>query len=330
MTVTIVASTKPGTGKTALAACLAARFTATGQKIGVAKAFTAVEDDPDAAAFRSLLPDAAAATPVRYSGEVPGDEETDEAIERLEELARGRDAAVIEGLAGAPGPNLSLARALDGRVVLVAPFGDDPAAQARSYEERLAGVVINSVPRYKLRGFVNGSRKRTEEADVPYLGWIPEDRRLLAPSVRDLAGQLEGEFVVCESHADRLIDNVLIGGMVREWASFYFGSRHNVGVLVRGDRPDIQLAALQTGTVRALILTTGVRPIEYVYYEAERLGTPVVVVEADTHRAAAMLETAVGRARFDHPDKLARYLELAEDRLDFGALDAALAQPVTG
>ena len=103
-----------------------------------------------------------------------------------------------------------------------------------------------------------------------------------------------------------------------------------MAVLVRGDRPDIQLAALQTGTVRALILTGGVRPIEYVYHEAERLGTPVVVVPTDTYQAAAKLEAAVGQARFDHPDKLARYQELAEGRLDFAALDAALAQPATG
>jgi len=330
MAIFIVASTKPGTGKTALAACLAARFAATGQRIGVAKAFTRVEDDPGAATFRNLLPDAAAAAPVQHTGDVPGDGEAREAIERLQELARGVDAVVIEGLAGAAGLNLSLADALDGRVVLVGLPGDDAAAGAASYGDRLAGVVINSVPRYKVRAVVNGSRRRFEDAGITYLGWIPEDRRLAAPSVRDLAGRLEGEFVVCEEHADRLIDNVLIGGMVHERASFYFGSRQNVGVLVRGDRPDIQLAALQTETVRALILTTGVRPIEYVYYEAERLGTPVVVVPADTQGAAEKLETAVAEARFDHPEKLARYLELAAEHLDLASLDAALAQPVTG
>ena len=330
MTVTIVASTKPGTGKTALAACLAARFAAGGQKIGVAKAFASVEDDPDAATFRNLLPDAATATPVRYAGDLPGDGEAGEAVERLQELARGRDAVVIEGLAGAAGLNLSLADALDGRVVLAGLPGDDAAAEAKSYGGRLAGVVINCVPRYKVRTLVNGSRRRFEDAGITYLGWIPEDRRLAAPSVRDLAGHLEGEFVVCEEHADRLIDNVLIGGMVHEKASFYFGSRQNVGVLVRGDRPDVQLAALQTETVRALILTTGVRPIEYVYYEAERLGTPVVVVPADTHSAAEKLEAAVAESRFDHPDKLARYLELAAEHLDLTSLDAALARPVTG
>jgi len=330
MAAVIVASTKPRAGKTALAACLVARFAGAGWKTAVAKAFAAGEDDPDAAAFRNLLPDAAGADPVRFSGDLPGDGETGEAIERITALAHGRDAVVIEGLAGAAERNLSLARALEGRVVLVAPFGDDPVAEARAYGGHLAGVVVNSVPRHKVRAFVNGSQGRLQEADVPYLGWIPEDRRLIAPSVRDLAEHLEGEFVVGEDNGGRLIDNVLIGGMVHEGGAFYFGSQQDVGVLVRGDRPDIHLAALQTETVRALILTEGVQPIEYVYYEAERLGTPVVVVPADTHGAAAKLEMAVGQGRFDHPDKLARYLELAEERLDFSALDSALAQPVTG
>ena len=330
MTVAIVASTKPRAGKTAFAACLAARLIAAGQKTVVAKAFATVEDDPDAAAFRNLVPDASGTDPVRFSGDLPGDEKTGEAIGRIEALVRDRDAAVIEGLAAAPEQNLSLARGLNGRVVLVVPFGDDPVAAAQAYGDRLAGVVVNSVPLYKIRTFENGSRIRLEEAGIPHLGWIPEDRRLTAPSVGDLAEYLEGEFVVREEHRGRLIDNVLIGGMVHEGGSSYFGSRQNVGVLVRGDRPDIQLAALQTETVRALFLTKGVRPIEYVYYEAERLGTPIVVTSADTHRAAAKLEAAVGQTRFDHPDKLARYLELAEGRLDFAALDAALAQPVTG
>lgn len=328
MAAIIVASTRPAAGKTALAACLAARAVGAGRKTAVAEAFAAVQED--AAAFQSLVPDAATAAPVRYSGGLPGDGETGEAVGRLEELARSREYVVIEGLAGAPEQNLSLARSLGGRVVLVAPFGDAPAVEARSYGGLLAGVVVNSVPRYKTRAFANGSAAGLEESGIPFLGWMPEDRRLVAPSLRGLAAHLEGEFVACENQGDRLIDNLLIGGMVHQKAPFYLGSWQDVAVLVRGDRPDIQLAALQTETVRALILTGGVRPIEYVYYEAERLGTPIVVVAADTHRAATRLETAVGQARFDHPDKLARYLELAEGRLDFAALDAALAQPATG
>lgn len=330
MAAIIVASTRPAAGKTALVACLAARATAEGRKTAVAQAFAAVQEDAGAAAFQNLVPDAATAAPVRFSGAVPGDEETGEAIGRLEELASSRDYVVIEGLASATEQNLSLARALNGRVVLVAPFGDAPVVEARSYGGLLAGVVVNSVPRYKTRAFANGSPAGLEESGIPFLGWIPEDRRLVAPSLRGLAGHLEGEFAACEKHGDRLIDNLLIGGMVHQKASFYLGSRQDVAVLVRGERPDIQLAALQTETVRALILTGGVKPIEYVYYEAQRLGTPIVVVPADTHQAAAKLEAAVGQARFDHPDKLARYLELAEGRLDFAALDAALAQPVSG
>jgi len=329
MAAIIVASARPAVGRTTLAACLAARAAGDGRKTAVAQAFASTEGDAGAA-FQDLVTDAATVAPVRYSGSLPGEKETGEANGRLGELARDREYVVIEGLAGGPKQNLSLARSLDGRVVLVARFGDAPEPEARSYGDLLAGVVVNSVPRYKTRAFANGSPAGVGESGIPFLGWIPEDRRLVAPSLRGLAAHLEGEFVVCEEHGDRLIDNLLIGGMVHQKAPFYLGSWQDVAVLVRGDRPDIQLAALQTETVRALILTGGVRPIEYVYYEAERLGTPIVVVPADTHRAAARLEAAMEQARFDHPDKVARYLELAEGRLDFAALDAALAQPATG
>ena len=330
MSVLIVASTKARAGRTALAACLAARFVQAGGKTALAKGFAAADDDPDAAAFRKLVPEAVSAEPVVCAGSAPTDEEVAEAAKRLKGLARGRDAVVVEGPAGAPECSLALARALGGKVVLIVPPGDDPAAEARPYDGHLAGVVVNPVPRYRVRTSPQASRELCEGASVPFLGWLPEDRRLVAPSVRALAERLEGEFVVWEENADRLIDHILIGGLVRESAPFYFGSRENVAVLARGDRPDMQLAALQTGTVGALLLTQGARPIEYVFYEAERLGIPVAVVQADTHEAAARLGAVLEGVRFDHPDRLARCLELVEQGLDLAALDPALARPVTG
>jgi len=330
MAVLIIASTEPGAGKTALAAGLVSRFASAGQKAGLAKAFATSDDDPDAAAFKLLVPDAPGSEPVLFSGDAPDDAAVKEAAERLGALAQGRDTVVVEGFGGASAQMSALADALDARVVLVVPFGGDPASEAGSYGDRLAGVVVNRVPRYRTRAFENGSGNPLDDPDVGYLGWMPEDRRLMAPSLRDLAADLGAEFAAAETHAHRLIDHVLIGGFLRDWAPHYYGTRENVGVLVRGDRPDLQLAALQVDTVQALILTKGIQPIEYVYHEAERTGKPVVVAPEDTHRTAAQLETAVARARFDHPDKLARCVELLEGRVDLAALDPALAAPATG
>ena len=44
---------------------------------------------------------------------------------------------------------------------------------------------------------------------------------------------------------------------------------------------------------------------------------------------ALRLEGLMDKIRFDHPDKLARMRELADEHLDLYALDSALSQPVT-
>ena len=98
-----------------------------------------------------------------------------------------------------------------------------------------------------------------------------------------------------------------------DWGPHYFGSKENVGVVVRGDRPDVQLAALQTDTVRALVLTKGIPPIEYVYYEANQRGIPVVVVPDDTAAAAAKLDSLLPLIEFDHEDKLKRVVRVDQD-----------------
>ena len=55
----------------------------------------------------------------------------------------------------------------------------------------------------------------------------------------------------------------------------------NKAVIVRGDRPDLQMAALNTSTA-CIVLTKGVEPIEYVRYEAEQEEVSLIVVETDT------------------------------------------------
>ena len=176
---------------------------------------------------------------------------------------------LVEGSSGDPMADLKLAEKTDALVVLVCGYNDDVPAAAAPYGSRLAGVIINNVPIYRRNELDSRIAPQISAAGIKLIGWLPEDRRLLAPTVDLVAEHLDGILAVCPENKDRLIDNFLIGGLVLDWGPHYFGSKENVGVVVRGDRPDVQLAALQTDTVRALVLTKGIPPIEYVYYEAE-------------------------------------------------------------
>ena len=251
-------------------------------------------------------------------------------IEQDGDIAASRSSLdVVEGSSGDPNADLRHAEETDALVVLVCGYNDDVPAAATPYGSRLAGVIVNNVPLYRRNEFDTRIAPQIAAAGIKLIGRLPEDRRLLAPTVDLVAEHLDGTLAACPENTNTLIDNFLIGGLVLDWGPHYFGSQENVGVVVRGDRPDVQLAALQTDTVRALVLTKGIPPIEYVYYEADQRGIPIVVVPDDTAAAAAKLDTLLPRIEFDHEDKLKRVVELIESHLDLDAIRSAASQPAT-
>ena len=220
--------------------------------------------------------------------------------------------SIIEGSAGDPEADVALAEKLDASIVLVAELDEDVAAAVPGYGQRLAGVVLNKVPRYRE---VHAERMLAALSDdgVKCLGWVPEDRRLAANTVESVIAHLEGRLVFDINTTTELVDNVLIGGLVLDWGPFYFRSQENTCVVVRGGRPDVQLSALQSETTRAMVLTGGDKPIDYVFYEARTKRIPLIVVDGDTNSTMAALD-AMAPAGFTHPDKLGRMSELIAER----------------
>lgn len=316
----IVAATSPGAGKTALTAAIADHLSGNDRKVTAATGWSGSE----ASDLKATLGENASTGPLTGSSGSVAD-----VASKVGELSVAGQVLIIEGKTGNNEDNLALAEETDGLVLLVGTPSDDILHAASSYGSRLAGVVINAVPLYQSHDVESRIVPELKQANINVVGWIPEDRRLLAPTLGLVAEHLSADIILNEEESGRLIDNFLIGGMVLDWGPFYFGSKENVGVVVRGDRPDIQLAALQTETVQALVLTKGARPVEYVIYEATQRGVPLVMADGSTEETAARLEGLQEKIRFDHPEKLVRIRELASERLDLDALDAALSQPVT-
>ncbi|MEE8046549.1 MAG: DRTGG domain-containing protein [Dehalococcoidia bacterium] len=318
MATLIIASISDRSGKTAIAAALAARLGTDEAPVAVGKASDgSASGDADAAVFASLLPQ----NPV-VSGAVG------EIAANISNAAGKSKIVIVEGSSDTSS-NLELANATDGLVLLVVRYGEGIAAVAKEYGARLAGVVINGLPRYRAEDADGTISADLEAAGTRLLGSIPDDRRMLAPKLGQVAEFLGGQFLSGEEGSEQLHDNFLIGGLVLDWGPFYFASRQNTGVIVRGDRPDVQLAAIQTDTTRALVLTKGVRPVEYVIYEAAQRNIPIVVVPGNTHDVAEQLEGLQPQVGFDHADKLARMVELISEHVDISALEDQLAQPAT-
>ena len=239
----------------------------------------------------------------------------------------GSSISVIEGTSGDPEADFNLAEEIDANVILLAGVEDDLHQAVKALGNRLAGVIINKVARYR---DVHADRmiESLSNEGVNCIGWIPEDRRLAASTVDTVISHLEGELAFAIDTTSELVDNVLIGGLVLDWGPFYFRSQDNTCVVVRAGRPDVQISALQSETTRAMVLTGGERPIDYVFYEARTKRIPLILVGGDTYATMDALDE-MEPTGFSHPEKLSRMSQLLSERSIIDPILDLVAQPPT-
>ena len=307
MAVLAVTSDTPSAGKTAFCAALTHYVRGNGKKAAVHKPVEPAED-ADIAAYRKLLGQG-----MNGAGRLP------------EDAARENDLLLVEVPSWMSNQDsIRLVEDLDANVVGIVGYRPDLEAQdvtsmQETYGGRLLGVVINGRTRYKGRDVTRRLLPSVEQTGVSVLGVIPEDRTLLGVTVSEIAAHLDGRIITDEGDAKGLVEHFLVGGLGLDKGIEYFEIRERKAAVVRGDRPDIQMAALQTPTA-CLLLTKGIPPIEYVLYEAEEQEIPIVLVEPDTIPVMESLATIQDRSRFDHPDKLARFGQLLTEHADLDAI----------
>ncbi len=284
MSVLYIASSQPGAGKTAVSTTLARHIGDSGKKATLVQ-----ENDPAA-------------------------------IGAAVDAAKDADLVIVEALDDAPN---DLVDSLDAKVVLVVPFESaSPEALStivKDFGDRLLGLIVNGQTLYKSTETAANVVPSLTDAGMHVLGVIPEDRRLLSITVGQLAEHLDGRFLVHEDRTDGLVEHFLIGGLGLDSGEVYFGLKQHKAAIVRGDRPDIQMAALATPTA-CLIVTNGIEPIEYVTYEADLEEVPVVLVESDTLDTMAALNDVQTHANFDHPDKVRRFDDLLKEHVDLDSI----------
>ena len=327
MSVLYIAGTEQGAGVTALAAATARRLAEQGRNVSLVKPLRLVDEgspagpDPDAEFYAKATPGSASpngrpleATAAQLAGD-PG------LVRRAAETVAALDgdgrSVIVDGLAaGADTAEASaaLAHALNARVIVAGRYqpsmtGEELRQACDGFGESLAGVVLNRVYRHRAHDATARLGPAIEAGGVRVLGAVPEDRRMLAPSVRDLAEHLDGEFLLFPERGDSLVEYVMTGGWFLDQGVHVFSRRDNKAVVVRGDRPDLQMAALETSTV-CLVLTGGINPIQYVTYHAEQEETPLVQVPHSTLETLQRLHTVDQRVSVRHAEKVARYAEL--------------------
>lgn len=329
-----VSSDKPGAGKTATALALVSVLRQKGMKAGYFKPFCVnPHSDADVDFAKSMSGDSQVGAldpvPLRVT-EInhPTPAVVVEQAQAAVAAAKDLDALVVEGPSLSVGDeDLSdishhLSCGLNAKVVAVldyktGPYTDEMSRITETFRDDLLGVFVNRVIRHRLRevGQMLGAKA---------LGVVPEDRLMLSVSLNQVAEALNGSWIWGEEQGESLVERYLIGGNFMDSGDNYFNRMDNKAVIVRGDRPDIQLSAL-TGPVTGMINTGGHKPVEYLLHEVEQLDVPLMVTPHRTAAAVEALGGALNDANPYHPRKVARFLQLLRTHCNIDAvLDEAL------
>lgn len=334
MTVLYIAGQQPGTGATAVSAALAVAWRRAGKSVALVKpAFLDGDPAGTTALFAQITGVATGADPVMASGGEFTPAQMDAIAKEVKTLASGVDVVLVDGLprTDADGNKVAasaqLAQRLGAVVLGVLPYTRSDGAGAavawrEAFGDALQGVVVNRRTRYAGHDAHESLVPLLQDAGVPVLGTVPEERGLLAPSLAQVAEHLGGKFYV-SPYDDVLIEHFLIGGLILEWGVNYFNRFPNQAVIVRANRPDIAMAALSC-TPACVVLTGGSEPAQYVYQRAQDEEVPLLAVDTDTIATAEALESLQDHVHVHHPAKAERFADVLTECLDWDALESAI------
>jgi BioD-like phosphotransacetylase family protein len=305
-----IVSVEAAAGKTAICAGLAINLVNQGKKVGYLKPqATESGTDGDIAFMKKVL----------GTGDVVN----------APDVIKGRDIVLVEGGLGdkaadaASQVTYGAVKEMQARAIAVAAYTGQASEYIDVYKgfgENLLGVVLNKVPASQLKSVKEKATAGFGAAGLKLLGVIPENRFLMAISVGELADIVQGKILNNPEKSGELVANYMLGAMVVGSGLDYFGRKSAKAAIIHQDRPDMQLAALETPT-SCLVLCGDSRPPVYnVFQKAESRGIPVISTGASTTDIIAGIEEALLKARLHQEQKLTGLAEIIKQNLDIKAL----------
>jgi BioD-like phosphotransacetylase family protein len=301
LAVLFIVSTEEAAGKTALCAGLAINFSNDGGKVGYVKS----ADGGDTA----------------FMKQVPGADIVDGTD------LKGYDVVLMEGRLGKSADEevsraaYAAAEKTKAKVIAVEVYpGGANSDVYQGFGGSFLGVVLNKVPASQLKRVQEEAGARFEAAGIKLLGVIPENRVLMAITVGELAASLGAKILNSEGKSDELVENYMLGALVVDSGLDYFGRKSRKAAIMRQDRPDMQLAALETATT-CLVLGGGEKPpIPSVLYKAESKGIPIIASGAAINDIVAVIEGTLLKTRLNQTKKLPKLAETVRQNLNIKTL----------
>ena len=303
MGVLYIVSVEEAAGKTAIAAGIGINLVNAGKKVGYLKPQAAEKGvaDGDITFMRKTLG------------------QTD--IVNAPDIIEGRDTVLVEARLGSKATDAAskdaygAAKEMKAKVIAVETYTGKPTGYAGLYKgfgDSFLGIVINKVP----QSLVKKARADAASSPVKVLGIIPENRILLAITVAELAESIKGKIVNKKGDAAVLVENYMLGAMTPDSGPGYFERKANKAAVIRQDRPDMQLAALETPTAALVLAGSDHPPIYNVMHKADQKGVPVITTGSGINDIVKNIESTISKARINQDKKLAKLGEIVKQNLD--------------
>lgn len=244
--------------------------------------------------------------------------------EAYTKASQGKDIMIVEG--DSDQDSKSLIEALNARVILVAEYSGGVLQKLNSinqFGERIAGVILNKTPGNRMEYVKADLSVQIENAGISFLGTLPEDRSLYAITTGQLARYVRGDILNNIEKSAELVENLMVGAMVVDPGPSYFGRKINKAALIRSERPDMQMAALETPT-RCLVLagSTSLKPV--VLERAAEKNVPIIQTGDDINTVINNIEEALVNNRFNQENKIPKLIESIEQNFDFQKINRSL------
>lgn len=324
MAVLYVASSESLTGKTAICAGLGKQLLDKSRKVAYLKpALPDKVDDGDAAFMKRVLtldePLTDICPVIKDKNNLPN-----EIKEACDKVSSGKDVVIVENIneLGIGEDSRKLAEALGAKVIIVEAYPKQVSKAIDSYKTwgvLLLGIVSNKVPKGQLEQVRNELLKQLNGTGINLLGVLPEDRVLFTLTVGELAENLKGKILNSTEKSSDVIENVMLGSMYVDSGLEYFGRRSDKAVIVKGERPDMQMAALETST-KCLVLTDNKKPIPAVLRKAEEKKVPLIQVKENLTATVTGIDGALGKSRFNQDGKLPHLMGIMTQHFNFAAV----------
>jgi hypothetical protein len=218
---------------------------------------------------------------------------------------------IVEAPPGTPAEALAAEPSGRGLVVADGSIALPAALEfCRVVGDRLAGLILNRAPARRTEAM----RLDAESAGVNLVAVIPEDRLLAAPVLGDVATALSAAVEHLHNGGfDRPLDRAVIATISADPGQAHFARYDASAVIVRSDKPDLQLAALNAGAT-CLIVTGGMPILSYVLDRADEDEIPLLRTGLDTVATVKAIEEMFGTRAFSGgDDKVGRIASLLSE-----------------